>query len=328
MLSTLDGCYPWQPGGCEWTVRYLWRWMSSFGRYDVLLLALMFIYVLAVIIHVFCRCYLARQSGTNDSASRRKLVVFLSSEMRSLKSIAITAQYLGLAGTCVGLLNVFSGFAMAKYAAMLLIVTRTAVAIIPTAAGIPVALLATCSHNYLCRRIDLLESEISDDERQSDRHFRGTRRFPPVRRFSELPAFALIAAPGLAIAITGFMTFASFHPPTGLSVKLLAHTSASECGDSDVIVLQLLKDRSFMINSERVPIERLNGRLREIFRSRAERILLVRADPELSFQEMATAIGIAEGAVSNLYVALLTPEAEQEPCLFIRMPRKLPKIPL
>jgi len=89
-----------------------------------------------------------------------------------------------------------------------------------------------------------------------------------------------------------------------LSVKLLAHTSASECGDSDVIVLQLLKDRSFRIKSERVPIERLSGKLREIFRSRAECILLVRADPELSFQEMATTIGIAEGAVSNLYVAV------------------------
>jgi len=184
--------------------------MSSFGRYDVLLLALMFIYVLAVIIHVCCRWYLARQSGVDDSASRRKLAVFLSSGMRSLRSIAITAQYLGLAGTCAGLLNVFSGFAMARHAAMLLIVTRSAVAIIPTAAGIPVALLATCSHNYLCRRIDLLESEISDDGRQNDRHFQGTRRFPPVRRFSELPAFALIAAPGLAIAIAGFMPFPSF----------------------------------------------------------------------------------------------------------------------
>ena len=300
--------------------------MSPFGRYDVIVLSLMLIYVLAVIIHVCCRCYLARQSGVNDSASRRKLAVFLSSEIRSLRSIAITAQYLGLAGTCIGLLNVFSGFAMARHAAMLLIVTRTAVAIIPTAAGIPVALLATCSHNYLCRRIDLLESEISDDRRQSDRHFR-TRRFPLVRRFSELPAFALIAAPGLAFAVMGYMTFGvSFHPRTGLYVKLLAHTSTAECGDSDVIVLQLLKDRSFRINSERVPIERLNGRLREIFRSRAERILLVRADPELSFQEVVNAIGISQDAVSNLNVALLTPATEKKPCPSITMPRELPKL--
>ncbi len=92
--------------------------------------------------------------------------------------------------------------------------------------------------------------------------------------------------------------------PSGFYVELVAHTSPSECGDSDVIVLQLLKDHSFRINSERVPRENLRGQLREIFRSRAEPILLVRADPEVSFQEVVTAIGIAGGAVSNLYVAL------------------------
>jgi biopolymer transport protein ExbD len=115
--------------------------------------------------------------------------------------------------------------------------------------------------------------------------------------------------------------------PSGLYVELGAHPLPSECGDSDVIVLQLLNDRSFKINSERVPIENLRGRLREIFLSRAERILLVRADAEVSFQEVVTAISLAEAAVSNLYMALLTPEAQKEPCLFITRPRELPKLP-
>ena len=115
--------------------------------------------------------------------------------------------------------------------------------------------------------------------------------------------------------------------PSGLYVVLVAHTLPSECGESDVIVLQLLNNRSFKINSERVPIENLRGRLREIFRSRAERILLVRADAEVSFQEVVAAIDLAEDAVSNLYVALLTPEAQKEPCLRITRPRELPKLP-
>jgi biopolymer transport protein ExbD len=115
--------------------------------------------------------------------------------------------------------------------------------------------------------------------------------------------------------------------PLGLYVELVAHTLPSECGDSDVIVLQLLNDRSFKINSERVPIENVRGQLREIFLPRAERILLVRADAEVSFQEVVTAISIAEGAVSNLYVALLTPEAQKELCLCITRPRELPKLP-
>jgi biopolymer transport protein ExbD len=117
------------------------------------------------------------------------------------------------------------------------------------------------------------------------------------------------------------------HKPLGLSVKLIAHTSLSQCGDSDVIVLQLLNDRSFRINSESIPIENLRGQLREIFRSRAERVLLVRADPEVSFQEVVTAIDIAQGAISNLYVALLTPEAEREPCFYITRRPELPNLP-
>jgi biopolymer transport protein ExbD len=115
--------------------------------------------------------------------------------------------------------------------------------------------------------------------------------------------------------------------PSGLYVELVAHTLPSECGDSDVIVLQLLNDRSFKINSERVPIDNLRGRLREIFLPRTERILLVRADAEVSFQAVVTAINIGEGAASNLHVALLTPEAQKEPCLYITRPRELSKLP-
>ena len=116
-------------------------------------------------------------------------------------------------------------------------------------------------------------------------------------------------------------------PPEGLYVTLIAHTSPSECGDADVIVLQLLNDRSFKIDSETVRIENLRVRLREIYRSRAERILLVRVDPEVSFQEAVTAIAGAKGAVSNLYVALLTPDAQKEPCLYVTKPPELPKLP-
>jgi len=60
--------------------------------------------------------------------------------------------------------------------------------------------------------------------------------------------------------------------------------------------LQISKEHTFRINSEIVLSENLNGRLREIFRPRAERVLLVRADPDVSFQEVVGAIDNAEGA--------------------------------
>jgi len=219
-LLTPDGCYPWQPGGCEWTTRYLWRWMSSLGRLDVTVLALMLIYVFAVLTHVCWRYYAARRTQGIESSSRRTLAAVLSIEVGSLKSIAVTAPYLGLVGTCDGILNAFVGGAMQKDAFMAIIETRMALALIPTAAGILVAVLATCSHNYLRTHIDLLAGEVFAEGQQGSRHFRGSLRFPPSKRFSELPAFGLIAAPVLAIATMGCMTFASF-------TRLQASTSNS-----------------------------------------------------------------------------------------------------
>jgi biopolymer transport protein ExbD len=86
-------------------------------------------------------------------------------------------------------------------------------------------------------------------------------------------------------------------------VLLPGHVSPSECGDSSVIVLQISKEHSFRINSETVSSESLRGRLREIYRLRAERVLLVSADPDVSFQEVVGAMDIAQGAVTNLYLS-------------------------
>jgi len=117
------------------------------------------------------------------------------------------------------------------------------------------------------------------------------------------------------------------HRPSGFYVELVAHTSSSECGDGRKIVLQILKGHTFKINSETVLSEDLKGQLREIFRTRAERVLLIRADPDVSFQEVVSAIDAAEGDVTNLHVVLLTPEGEKEPCWVIKSPPPLPVPP-
>ena len=115
--------------------------------------------------------------------------------------------------------------------------------------------------------------------------------------------------------------------PTGFYVELIAYASRAECGDSSIIVLQFSLDHSFRINSETVRTEDLRGRLREIFRLRAERVLFVRADPDFSFQEVVGVVDIAESAVTNLHVALLTPESEKEPCFAIKRPPQSPTLP-
>ena len=326
-MPTLDGCYPWQPGGCEWTVGYLWRWMSPFGRLDVIVLALMLIYVFAVAIRVCWRCYLSRRTHGVDSAARRTLAARLNIKLGTLKSIAITAPYLGLVGTCEGILNAFGGIAMQKHAAMVMIVTKIAVVLIPTAVGIPVAVLATSFYNYLRTLVGLIEGEAYSEGQHGVRYFRGTCRFPPTKRFSELPGFGLIAAPALAIAIAGFMTFASFHTSTGFYVELASARCESDVVDK-FIILRITDDGKLFLNYEEEDWNTLADRLSQIYSLRAERVIFFRADPGVPFQTVARALDVVQSARAevksqavgmkmerlNIKVRLVTPKAFSAAC--------------
>ena len=120
-----------------------------------------------------------RGSAAEAKGPRLERAAALKVELGALKSIALTAPYLGLAGTCVGILHALGGASMQRDAFRVIVATELAAALIPTAAVIPVAVLATCSFNYLRTRIDLLEGEVFGKGQQRILHFRGTRRFAP-----------------------------------------------------------------------------------------------------------------------------------------------------
>ena len=213
----------WQSSGCEWSVGYLWRWMNWITRLDVIVLALMLAYVVAVVIHVSYRYHIARRETETDTASpafqrtRRKLAADLSVKVGNIKSIASTAPYLGLAGTCIGLLSVFRGFDFEKHAALVMLTTYTAASLITTAAGLLVAVPAAWSYNYLRVRIDPLESEIPRIAQLKSQYVPVARKLPLTTRFSQLP-FAVIAAPGLAIIVLVWMPFFSPREPSGTAL--------------------------------------------------------------------------------------------------------------
>ena len=82
--------------------------------------------------------------------------------------------------------------------------------------------------------------------------------------------------------------------------------------DSRTIVVQVLKtgDRAALkINQDDVTWENLQGRLTEIFKERAERVMFVKADDSLPFQDVAQVIDIAHA--SNVdKVGLITAKVE------------------
>jgi len=79
------------------------------------------------------------------------------------------------------------------------------------------------------------------------------------------------------------------------------------------IVIQVLKagagEAALKINQDDVTWENLNGKLNEIFKTRAEKIAFVKADPELTFAEVARAIDIAKAAGVDK-VGLITAKIE------------------
>jgi biopolymer transport protein TolR len=75
------------------------------------------------------------------------------------------------------------------------------------------------------------------------------------------------------------------------------------------VVIIIDKDKSMKLNTEPITPERLGGRLEEIFKTRAERVVFVKGDPDLDFAAVANAIDIAKGAGIDK-IGLMTPKIE------------------
>lgn len=75
------------------------------------------------------------------------------------------------------------------------------------------------------------------------------------------------------------------------------------------VVIIINKDRTMMLNTEPVSEDRLQDRLLDVFKTRAERVCFVKADPDLEFQHVAKAIDIAKGAQMDK-VGLMTAKVE------------------
>jgi biopolymer transport protein TolR len=79
--------------------------------------------------------------------------------------------------------------------------------------------------------------------------------------------------------------------------------------DQRTVVVSVAKDKSMTINNEPTDENKLGPRLEEIFKTRAERLIFVKGDSDLEFQDVAKVIDIAKG-VGIDKVGLMTPEME------------------
>ena len=79
--------------------------------------------------------------------------------------------------------------------------------------------------------------------------------------------------------------------------------------DQRTVVIVINSDGTMLINAEPISTDRLGPRLEDIFKSRADRVVFVKGDPNLEFQVVANVIDIAKGAGIDK-VGLMTPMVE------------------
>ena len=281
--------------------------MNWLGRLDLIALAILLTYAVFTFVCALIAYHAVRHSAQNA----RAITQFnheLKIRLRALKSIVFVSPYLGLIGTCVGIMNAFTGIGMEKHTALAIMTSRVAASLVTTGAGIIVAVSAIVLAQCLPTPAALFRGEVA------------RARLRLGRRISESPAFALIAAAVLGLFISIVLLFSSVHGATGLEVGL-APTRCEFDGDDRVIVLSIKEDGRIFINQEQEDWNILEGRLSEIYRLRVHRTLYVYAEGEVPFQTVAAAIAIATnagvtGTNISLHIAvrLVTPAVLKTEC--------------
>jgi biopolymer transport protein TolR len=75
------------------------------------------------------------------------------------------------------------------------------------------------------------------------------------------------------------------------------------------VVIIIDKDKKMHLNNEDTDMAKLGARLEDIFKTRAERVVFVKGDPDLEYETVAQAIDIAKGAGMDK-IGLMTPKIE------------------
>jgi biopolymer transport protein ExbD len=80
------------------------------------------------------------------------------------------------------------------------------------------------------------------------------------------------------------------------------------------VVLQVLRSGggqpALKINQDDVSWETLKGRLADIYKTRAEKVMFIKADTDLPFADVASAIDLAHQADPDIKVGLITAKVE------------------
>jgi biopolymer transport protein ExbB/TolQ/biopolymer transport protein ExbD len=290
---------------------------------------------------------LAELTGVASRAfwrSQKKVTAEFIFGLGTLQSIAYTAPFLGLAGACEQIANgAFRGFGMERHAVMLMLTAGIATSLVPTVTGLLVAMPASWSYNHLRGRVEMLDSETSqkaleiitelnahlEQPNRAERpvfgpgwykpwklgqRFQFAQSQPLRKRFSEMPAYGLLAAPGLAFAVAAFMIFPSFFPPNGFSVRLLKAGEGLTGNNSSIplVVIRLAgtganRKSVLYVNGKETPWEKLDAAVRSKLTVNPQPVIYVEAEDDVPWQTVANAVDAVKGISANVVLLTIPP---------------------
>jgi len=116
----------------------------------------------------------------------------------------------------------------------------------------------------------------------------------------------------LLVLLIIFMAISPVHPKglEALAPQPPPPNSPPPPEDDRTVVVLIDKQKNVKINQEDITWDRLEARLVEIFKTRADRVVFIKGDPDLEFQIVARAIDMAHGANIDK-VGLMTPKVEE-----------------
>jgi biopolymer transport protein ExbB/TolQ len=104
-------------------------------------------------------CLAIEAAGRSARVTSNRIREDLRKGLAAIGSIATTAPLIGLFGTTIAILDSFRGVDMQRSAVLAMVATNLAQALVTTALGLVVAVLAVWSFNWLTATLDIIDAE-------------------------------------------------------------------------------------------------------------------------------------------------------------------------